>query len=83
MINDAVTPAVGEITWLSGRILDARGEPMRDAVVEIWQVDRNGAYIHSKSNNRGKRDPHFQGFGRFLTGSNGEYMFRISSVRLT
>ena len=76
VINEGITPAVGEITWLTGRILDARGEPVRNAVVEIWQVDRNGAYIHSNSANRDKRDPHFQGFGRFLTGSSGDYMFR-------
>ncbi|MDQ3624063.1 MAG: intradiol ring-cleavage dioxygenase, partial [Verrucomicrobiota bacterium] len=40
IINDATTPAVGDITWLSGRIRDARGEPIRNAVVEIWQVDK-------------------------------------------
>src|SRR5204862_1610977 len=52
VINDAITPAVGEITHLSGRILDARGQPMRNTIVEIWQVDKNGAYLHSKSGNR-------------------------------
>lgn len=76
IINDRITPAVGEITHLSGKILDARGEPVRNAVVEIWQVDRNGAYLHTGSANRDKRDPNFQGFGRFLTGSAGEYYFR-------
>ncbi|MGH8495011.1 MAG: intradiol ring-cleavage dioxygenase [Gammaproteobacteria bacterium] len=75
-INDAVTPAVGEITWLSGRILDARGTPARNAIVEIWQVDNNGVYLHSESGNGERRDPSFQGFGRFLTGSRGEYLFR-------
>jgi protocatechuate 3,4-dioxygenase beta subunit len=75
-INDGTTPAVGEITWLSGRILDARGEPIRNALVEIWQCDNNGAYIHSGTGNRDKRDANFQGFGRFLTGSTGEYLFR-------
>lgn len=76
VINDRITPAVGEITHLSGRILDARGEPVRNAVVEIWQVDKNGAYLHTGSGNRDKRDASFQGFGRFLTGSGGEYYFR-------
>jgi protocatechuate 3,4-dioxygenase beta subunit len=76
VIGDALTPAVGTIAHLRGRILDARGEPIRGAVVEIWQVDNNGAYIHSGSANRERRDPHFQGFGRFETGSNGEYYFR-------
>ena len=76
MLNDSLTPAVGEVTWLSGRILDARGEPMRNAVVEIWQCDNNGAYLHSKTGNKEKQDANFQGFGRFVTGSTGEYLFR-------
>ncbi len=76
VLNDSLTPAVGEVTWLSGRILDARGEPMRNAVVEIWQCDNNGAYLHSKTGNKEKQDANFQGFGRFITGSTGEYLFR-------
>ena len=67
---------MGTITHLGGRILDARGEPIRNALVEIWQVDNNGAYLHSGSTNRDKRDANFQGFGRFLTASSGEYYFR-------
>jgi protocatechuate 3,4-dioxygenase, beta subunit len=76
IINNGITPAVGDITWLSGRILSPRGEPVRNALVEIWQVDRQGAYLHSGSSNRQRRDANFQGFGRFLTGSTGEYLFR-------
>ena len=76
VINDAITPAVGTVTWLSGRILDVRGQPVRNAVVEIWQVDNHGAYLHTGSMNRDKADKQFQGFGRFLTGSSGEYLFR-------
>ena len=63
VINDALTPASGEITWLNGRILDARGEPIRNALVEIWQADSHGVYLHHGSDNGGKRDGHFQGFG--------------------
>lgn len=76
IINDSITPAVGEITWLSGRILDARGRPLRNATVEIWQCDQNGAYLHSGSGNKSTSDANFQGFGRFVTGSSGEYLFR-------
>lgn len=76
IVNDDITPAVGEITHLSGRILDSKGDPIRDALVEIWQVDNNGIYLHSGSNNHAARDRNFQGFGRFLTGSSGEYYFR-------
>ena len=76
ILNDALTPAVGEVTYLSGRILDASGAPIRNALVEIWQCDHNGAYLHSGTGNADKRDKNFQGFGRFSTGSTGEYLFR-------
>ncbi len=76
VLNDSITPAVGAITHLTGRILGPSGQPVRNAIIEIWQVDHNGAYIHSKDTNRPKRDTNFQGFGRFLTGSTGEYYFR-------
>jgi protocatechuate 3,4-dioxygenase beta subunit len=75
MINDGITPAVGEITHLTGRVLDATGNPLRNALVEIWQVDGNGVYLHT-ADTHAKRDANFQGFGRFLTGSSGEYYFR-------
>lgn len=76
IINDGITPAVGEISWVSGRILSERGEPIRNALVEIWQCDASGAYLHSGTSNKEKQDKNFQGFGRFLTGSSGEYLFR-------
>lgn len=76
IINNSITPAVGAVTHLGGRILDKRGEPVRNALVEIWQVDNNASYLHTKSDNYARRDRNFQGFGRFLTGSTGEYYFR-------
>ena len=76
VLNDSLTPSAGIITWLGGRILDARGTPIRNAVVEIWQADANGVYLHKDSDGGNRRDRHFQGFGRFLTGSSGEYQFR-------
>jgi protocatechuate 3,4-dioxygenase, beta subunit len=75
IVNDRLTPAVGEITHLSGRILDANGHPIRNALVEIWQVDNNGVYLNSRDTHAA-RDSNFQGFGRFLTGSTGDYYFR-------
>ena len=66
----------GEVTWLNGRILDSKGDPIRNAVVEIWQCDAKGVYLHRGSSDAEKRDAHFQGFGRFVTGSSGEYLFR-------
>ncbi len=75
IINDSLSPAVGEITHLGGRVLDADGSPIRHAAVEIWQVDGNGVYLHSRSAGE-RRDANFQGFGRFLTDTRGRYYFR-------
>ena len=76
VVNDALTTAVGQITHLSGRILDHKGDPIRNSLVEIWQVDNQGAYIHTRDPHGENRDKNFQGYGRFLTGSSGEYYFR-------
>ena len=76
IVNDSITPAVGEISYLRGRVLSKSGEPVRNAFVEIWQVDNNGSYIHSGSDNRGRYDRNFQGYGRFLTDAKGNYFFR-------
>lgn len=76
LLNDAITPAVGEVTHLTGRILTATGAPVRNAFVEIWQVDNHGSYIHTGGAGKEGRDSNFQGYGRFLTNANGEYYFR-------
>ena len=82
IINDAITPAIGEITHLTGRVTDVSGKPVKHAVVEIWQVDSNGVYLHTEARGRNRRDRNFQGFGRFETGATGEYRFRtIKPVR--
>jgi protocatechuate 3,4-dioxygenase beta subunit len=75
VINDGITPSVGTIMWVNGRVLDSGGNPVRGAVVEIWQADNNGAYIHTGSPVT-NRDPNFQGYGKFETASDGRYVFR-------
>ena len=76
IVNNSITPAVGEITHLTGRVLGTNGEPLRDAVVEIWQVDNRGVYLHSADSGTRQRDANFQGFGRTTTNKRGEYRFR-------
>ncbi len=75
VLNDSITPAVGEITHLTGRVTDITGNPLRNATVEIWQVCGNGVYLHTRDKREG-RDQNFQGYGRFLTDSKGRYYFR-------
>jgi len=77
IVSNSVTPAVGEITHLTGRLLGLQGEPIRNAIVEIWQVDSTATYLKERSRKPpGSFDVNFQGFGRFETGSSGEYYFR-------
>ena len=84
LINDSSTPCVGEITPLTGRLLTQSREPIRNGFIEIWQTDTNGSYIHTRGRNQGKLDQQFQGYGRFLTDSRGQYYFRtIKPVQYT
>ena len=55
---------------------DIKGNPLRNTLVEIWQVDNNGVYLHTRGGSRAKLDSNFQGYGRFLTDSKGNYFFR-------
>jgi protocatechuate 3,4-dioxygenase beta subunit len=76
IVNNSITPAVGEVTHLSGRVLSTSGEPIAGAVVEIWQVDNRGVYLHTADSGGRQRDTNFQGFGRCSTSRKGEYYFR-------
>ena len=82
VISDSITKAVGTVTHVGGRVLDARGEPIRNALVELWQADHGGAYLHSHGANGKARDAHFQGYGQFRTGSDGAYKFRTVKAGL-
>jgi protocatechuate 3,4-dioxygenase beta subunit len=76
IINDGITPGVGEITHLTGRVLSKSGQPVRNAFVEIWQVDHTGSYVHTGGRQPTGFDKNFQGYGRFLSDSKGQYYFR-------
>ena len=78
IVNNAITPAVGEITHLSGRILSPSGDPIRNMFVEIWQVDAKASYLHTNGRGPAGPDVNFQGYGRFLTDSRGQYYFRTA-----
>jgi len=78
LINDRISPAVGQILLLSGRVLLPSGTPVRNATVEIWQADTTGAYLHPSSMGYTNRDTNFQGYGRFETASDGGSSARSS-----
>src|SRR5690606_34988194 len=64
----------GEPAWLEGTLTDTAGQPLRGAVVEIWQCDHAGRYHHPGDG--GCADADFQGFGRMQVGADGGYRFR-------
>lgn len=45
IVNDSITPAVGQVAHVSGRLLDTKGEPMRNATLELWEADSTGVYL--------------------------------------
>ncbi len=64
----------GQVTTLTGTVIDAQGRVLRNAVVDIWQCDHQGRYRHPRDGNR--MDAAFQGFGRVSTDGDGRYRFR-------
>lgn len=64
----------GPAAWVEGRVTDEQGEPVRGAVVEIWQCDAAGHYHHPGDG--GRADPRFQGRGRVTVDTEGRYRFR-------
>jgi protocatechuate 3,4-dioxygenase beta subunit len=82
-LNDSTTAAAGIVTYVSGRVLDSSGNPIRGALVELWHADNGGNYIYSTTASRNPAaDANFAGFGQFLTGSTGEYKFRTIKAGL-
>jgi len=82
-LNDNLTIAAGTVTYLSGRVLDSSGNPIRGALVELWHADREGDYLYSASAARNPAcDVNFAGFGQFLTGSTGQFKFRTIKAGL-
>ena len=78
VVNDGITPAVGDITHLTGKVMGPDGKSLPGLMVEIWQCDAKGVYLHTADSGQKKdrQDKHFQGFGRCLTARSGGYYFR-------
>lgn len=66
---------IGEKIVVSGRLLDSRGKPIPNQLVEIWQANSAGRYAHKLDDHDAPLDPNFTGGGRTLTDSNGVYRF--------
>lgn len=60
---------------ITGVVVDGNGQPIPDAMVEIWQPDANGIYNHLADPLHEQADPHFRGFGRAESQQAGVYTF--------
>jgi protocatechuate 3,4-dioxygenase beta subunit len=67
---------LGERILVHGRVLDEDGRPVRGALVEIWQANAAGRYMHKVDNHDAPLDPNFFGAGRMLTDEDGRYCFK-------
>ena len=67
--------AIGERIVVSGRVTDGEGRPVRNQLVEIWQANAGGRYVHKGDQHPAPLDPNFTGAGRCLTNDDGCYRF--------
>jgi protocatechuate 3,4-dioxygenase, beta subunit len=66
---------LGERIVVSGRVLDGDGRPVRNTLLEIWQANAAGRYVHAADRHPAPLDPNFTGAGRCLTDDEGRYRF--------
>jgi len=67
--------AIGQRIIVTGRVLDERGSPQPHTLVEVWQANASGRYIHKNDQWPGPLDPNFLGIGRRMTDGEGYYRF--------
>ncbi|WP_433173161.1 protocatechuate 3,4-dioxygenase subunit beta [Actinoallomurus sp. CA-150999] len=66
---------LGERIIVTGRVLDSGGRPVPGALVEVWQTNAAGRYVHLRDQHPAPLDPNFTGAGRCLTDADGRYRF--------
>ncbi len=68
--------ALGQLIWVTGRLLDEDGMPVRGSIIEVWHANAAGRYIHKMdANSPFPEDPNFFGSGRCLTDNEGRYRY--------
>jgi protocatechuate 3,4-dioxygenase alpha subunit len=73
--NLAPSKVSGERVSIEGRVLDGDGEPVPDAILEIWQANSHGKYAHPDDQQDRPLEPDFRGFGRIFTDADGCFRF--------
>jgi protocatechuate 3,4-dioxygenase alpha subunit len=65
----------GQHLKIEGRVLDGDGQPVPDALVEIWQANAHSKYAHPEDTRDALLTPGFRGFGRVPTDADGRFRF--------
>ncbi len=68
--------AIGQYIEVTGRVVDEDGAPLAGSMIEIWQANSAGKYVHEMDRHEAPVDPNFIGEGRFVTDAEGRYKFR-------
>jgi protocatechuate 3,4-dioxygenase, beta subunit len=66
---------LGERIIVTGRVLNGDGRPVRNSLIEVWQANAAGRYVHQGDRHPAPLDPNFTGAGRCLTDDEGRYRF--------
>jgi protocatechuate 3,4-dioxygenase, beta subunit len=74
-VPGAAGEAIGQRIYVTGRILEEEGRPVANALVEVWQANAAGRYLHKADQHEAPLDPNFTGGGRCMTNARGEYRF--------
>jgi protocatechuate 3,4-dioxygenase beta subunit len=76
LIQGHTEPALGEVILVRGRVLNSQGQPLANALVDVWQANDDGRYSHPKDPNTAPLDANFQGWGLINTDAQGRYAFK-------
>ena len=71
--------ALGQLLYVAGRVLNTRGEPVANAVIEVWQANAAGRYAHPGDDSKAPLDPNFQGYAKIRTDADGRY--RLKTIK--
>ncbi|WP_339779079.1 protocatechuate 3,4-dioxygenase subunit beta [uncultured Thalassospira sp.] len=66
---------IGERIVVHGRVIDGDGRPVPNTVIEVWQANASGRYVHKIDQHNAPLDPNFRGSGRCMSDENGHYVF--------
>jgi protocatechuate 3,4-dioxygenase, beta subunit len=66
---------LGERIIVTGKVMDERGKPVPNTLIEIWQCNAAGRYVHEVDQHPAPLDPNFTGAGRVVTDAEGNYRY--------